>query len=284
MVDIIFYNNKKLYIIKLKLKKQNKKIKLKKNNSIKILFKKMNKIISKIIDILFIFAPNIGYIHQCLKINKNRDSTGFSKFISFILIIAYNIRFFFYFGEKFEITILYQAIFCFIMQLTLLYICIIYDKTLKNRKNSNYFLINQFWNWPYFIDYIFFISFFSAFMSFISNFFSYKNKHYIFILGLLTSFFEALLDIPQIIELYKNKNVKSLSLVLIMTWVFGDLFKFIYYIIKKAPYQLIGCAIFQLSCDFIIIGQVFYYNKKADYLKVSNTDEKMINKNEPISS
>ena len=221
----------------------------------------MNKIISKIIDILFIFAPNIGYIHQCFKINKNKDSTGFSKFISFILIIAYNIRFFFYLGEKFEITILYQAIFCFIMQLTLLYICIIYDKTLKNRKNSNYFLINQFWNWPYFIDYIFFISFFSAFMSFISNFFSYKNKHYIFILGLLTSFFEALLDIPQIIELCRTKNPKTISYLLVFSWLCGDMFKFTYYAYKNAPLQFIGCALFQLCTDFFVIFQLWYYTK-----------------------
>ena len=57
-------------------------------------------IIFKLIDILFIFAPNIGYIHQYLKINKMKDSTGFSKFISFILIIAYNLRFFFLYWRK----------------------------------------------------------------------------------------------------------------------------------------------------------------------------------------
>ena len=164
-------------------------------------------IIFKLIDILFIFAPNIGYIHQYLKINKMKDSTGFSKFISFILIIAYNLRFFFYIGEKFVITILYQAIICFIMQIMLLKICVKYDHTLKNRKNENYFSLNQFWNWPYLIDYIFFISLFSSFMSFISNFFTYQNKTYIYILGILTSMLEALLDIPQIIdELKINKN------------------------------------------------------------------------------
>ena len=240
----------------------------------------MNQLILLIVDILFVLAPNIGYIHQCMKICKNNDSSGFSKFISFILIIAYNIRFFFYIGEKFAVSILLQAILCFIMQLILLDICIRYDKTLQNKKDSNYFLISQFWNWPNLIDYVFFISFFSALMSFISNYFGYTNKSYIFILGLLSSFFEALLDIPQIIELYKNKNVKSLSLVLIMTWFIGDLFKFIYYIIKSGPVQLKGCAAFQLSCDIIIICQLLYYKKMGNYLQVSNVDEGIVSKSE----
>ena len=241
-------------------------------------------IIFKLIDILFIFAPNIGYIHQYLKINKMKDSTGFSKFISFILIIAYNLRFFFYIGEKFVITILYQAIICFIMQIMLLKICVKYDHTLKNRKNENYFSLNQFWNWPYLIDYIFFISLFSSFMSFISNFFTYQNKTYIYILGILTSMLEALLDIPQIIEIYRKKNIKTISLVLILTWLIGDVFKLIYYIINNAPFQLKGCATFQLSCDIFIICQIFYYKKMQSYLKISNNDESNDNQNNNINN
>ena len=226
-------------------------------------------LVSNVIDVLFIILPNVGYVHQYFKIKNMKDTKGFSKFISFVLIISYNIRFFFYIGERFEKSILFQSILCFCMQLILLRLCVQYDKKLNKKNIENYFLPSEFWNWPYFIDYIYFISFFTMSLNLISNIFTYNNKTYIFIIGLLTSIIEAMLDIPQIIELYKTKTPKGISYILVGTWFAGDSFKLSYYIYKKiytnkVPVQLIGCASFQLSSDIVVILQLIYYNKKEN--------------------
>ena len=71
------------------------------------------------LDIGFVLLPLVGYIHQYMKIKVIQSTEGFSKLVSFILIMAYITRIFFWIGKHFEITILINAIFGIIMQLLL---------------------------------------------------------------------------------------------------------------------------------------------------------------------
>ena len=222
---------------------------------------KLKNLLSPIIDFCFVIFPTLGYIHQYIKIYKLKNSEGFSKFISFVLIIAYNIRIFFWIGDRFETSIILQAVLGFIMQIILLQLCVKYDKTTNSKLNLNYFSYNLFWNWPFFMDYIYFISFITIFLSLISNLIGYDNKSYMFILGLFSGVIEAMLDIPQIIELYKTKNPKTISYLLVFSWLGGDIFKFSYYAYKNAPFQFIGCALFQLCTDIFVVFQLWYYTK-----------------------
>ena len=207
--------------------------------------------------------PLVGYIHQYIKIKELKSTEGFSKLISFILIMAYIFRIFFWIGHHFEITILLNAIFGIIMQLLLLQICVKYDKKLQSNLHITRLLnIKEFWNWPFFYDYFFFTSFITILIGFISDLIGYDNKTYIFFLGVLTSMIEAFLDIPQIYELYISKNPYTISYLLIFGWLSGDIFKVSYYCSRNTPIQLIICAIFQLSTDFIVIYQIFYYKQQ----------------------
>ena len=227
-------------------------------------------------DIGFVILPSVGYIHQYIKIFLLKKSEGFSKLISFILIMSFIVRIFFWIGEKFEITILYNAIFGILVQLFLLRICLKYDTNIRNKEKNNFkrfFNIKQFWNWPYFFDYLFFLIFISCFISLISFIIGYDNKTYIFILGVLTSLIESFLDVPQIYELYKTKNPYTISYLLILGWILGDLFKVIYFFFRDTPIQLILCAIFQLTTDFILISQIFYYRKINKKNKEKNDNE-----------
>ena len=73
---------------------------------------------------------------------------------------------------------------------------------------------------------------------------------------------EAFLDIPLIYELYISKNPNTISYLLIFGWLSGDIFKVSYYCSRNTPIQLVICAIFQLSTDFIVIYQIYYYNQQ----------------------
>jgi len=85
---------------------------------------------------------------------------------------------------------------------------------------------------------------------------------------------DSLLDIPQIIELCRTRNAKTISYLLVFSWFCGDIFKFGYYTIKNAPLQLIGCSLFQLSTDIFVIFQLWYYTKngKSDTVPITASE------------
>lgn len=219
------------------------------------------KIIKIACDIGFVVLPLVGYIHQYVKIIKLKNSEGFSKLVSFILIFAFDIRIFFWVGDRFELAVLLNAVIGLIMQLILLHACVKYSGNNQNKTNSDYFSLKEFWNWPYFMDYFYFISLFTITLSLISNIIGYTNQVYIVLLGVLTAIIEALLGVPQMVEIFKTKNVGTISYLLVGSWFCGDVFKLLYYIKVQAPIQLLCCDVFQLIVDIIIIGQLWYYSK-----------------------
>ena len=234
-------------------------------------------------DVGFVILSSVGYIHQYYKIMTLKKTEGFSKFISFILIMSFIIRIFFWVGKRFEITILLNAIFGIVVQLLLLRICLKYDLSIKlNEKNIFKRILNlkQFWNWPCFIDYLIFLIITSSFIAIISLIIGYDNEPYIFTLGVLTSLIESFLDVPQIYELYKSKNPFTISYLLVFGWICGDIFKVGYFFFRDTPIQLILCAIFQLTTDIILIMQIFYYR----YIKKNKNEINDENEFEPKSN
>ena len=231
-------------------------------------------------DVGFVFLPSVGYIHQYMKINNLQKREGFSKLVSFILIMSYIFRIFFWIGKHFEISILFNAIFGIFIQLLLLRICIKFDTTLqKSDSLKRLFNIKEFWNWPYFVDYLFFVFFISTLISIVSLIVGYNNEIYVFILGVITSIIESFCDVPQIYELYKSKNPYTVSYLMIFFWLSGDIFKVTYFLYRDTPIQLIACAIFQLTTDIILTSQIVYYryfyHKKEEN---SNITDKELNK------
>ena len=105
------------------------------------------KVLKVFSDIGFIVFPLVGYVHQFIKINRLKSSEGFSKLVSFILIFAFDIRIFFWIGDRFEFAVLLNAIFGLIMQLILLHACVKYTSGNKNKSNSDYFAFKEFWNY-----------------------------------------------------------------------------------------------------------------------------------------
>ena len=132
---------------------------------------------------------------------------------------------------------------------------------LYNYKPSRLLNPKNFWDWPYFFDFAFFIFLFSLVVDIFSRIiFGYSNHSYIEFLGGLSAGVEALIGVPQAYSNLLNQDTGALSIWMILTWVFGDTFKTYYYISNKAPIQLVFCGFFQLFIDVVIIFQIFYYS------------------------
>lgn len=213
-------------------------------------------------DIAFIILPCVGYVHQYLKIKRMRSSQGFSKVISLILLVAFILRIFYWYGVRFNTAILLQCIAGILMQMVLLQKCVELSPDNNSKKSdSKYLSTKDFWNWPYYEDFFFFILFFIILVSTTSILIGFDNKFFVEFLGSLSAIVEAFLGLPQIIEIYRTKRVNTVSYIMIFGWLVGDFFKFCFYVKSNSPIQLSLSAVAQFSFDILIILQIFYYTK-----------------------
>jgi uncharacterized protein with PQ loop repeat len=171
------------------------------------------------------------------------------------------------------------------MQMVLLKECLKYSNISKKKeiihdkdhqinpyiyKPINLFDFKYFWNWPYLIDYAYFLILFSLSVGFISQLVGFENCIYVEVLGGASASVEAIIGIPQIIKNYSTKNTDSLSSFMIYTWVIGDSIKSFYFFKTSSPIQLLSCGIFQLSTDLIILFQIIYYHRMKENVQLAD--------------
>ncbi|KAK9509976.1 hypothetical protein O3M35_004855 [Rhynocoris fuscipes] len=82
---------------------------------------------------------------------------------------------------------------------------------------------------------------------------------YIEILGFLALFTEAMLAVPQLIRNFKQKSTEGMSILMVLMWTVGDVFKTTYFVLREAPAQFWLCGGLQVLIDLTILGQVQLY-------------------------
>ncbi|KAG5499654.1 hypothetical protein JIQ42_05129 [Leishmania sp. Namibia] len=70
---------------------------------------------------------------------------------------------------------------------------------------------------------------------------------------------EALLVLPQILRNARRGSTEGLSMLLILTWVGGDVVKVTYFIYAKQSLPFILCGCFQALLDVVVVAQLIYY-------------------------
>ncbi|KAG5476787.1 hypothetical protein CUR178_03972 [Leishmania enriettii] len=70
---------------------------------------------------------------------------------------------------------------------------------------------------------------------------------------------EALLVLPQILRNARRGSTEGLSMLLILTWVGGDVVKVTYFIYAKQSLPFILCGCFQALLDIVVVAQLIYY-------------------------
>lgn len=231
-----------------------------------------------LLDFFMTFCPTLNYLFQIFKFNKTKSSKGFSKYLCLVTILSHTLKVFFWFSERFKYALLFQSILVIIMQLYLIYVCIKfkekepnYDQIPNENNSSNNTNIKRkiynwknivdfklIWKWndifEYYIFYFIIVTLLSVCHICLGNY-----DYYSFSLGFVSMILDMLGSFPQIIELYKTKNQRNISKIMVLMWFFGNLIKVYYNIHNKSPLPLIIGSYIQVFFNVVLISQIIYY-------------------------
>ncbi|KAJ3720912.1 hypothetical protein EV361DRAFT_906894 [Lentinula raphanica] len=214
--------------------------------------------ISTVASVGMAVGPPLVYADQAYSIVKKKDSTGFSRDVCAILLIANITRCFFWLGDRFALALLIQSILMILAQLALLYICIIYRPRISPEGLGTSNRIYAFWQWSSYTQYIEFLAgliLFQAILFLILG----RSQVFITLLGFIALGLESTLPIPQLVSNYRQRSLYGFRMSTLLGWVGGDAFKTAYFFLQGSSIQFKVCAIFQLSIDFAILGQRIMY-------------------------
>lgn len=234
--------------------------------------------------IFIVLSPMLSYTDQILSMRRNKSSVGFSLDIPLIMLVASFMRIFYWFGSRFEISLLVQAILMVIMQVILLKVA------LDNRPSpstkggeaalpfaaqdgtSGWQRPYNFWQWRSPKPYWQFLLYFLAFLITCELLLSPLESIYpiyseaIGYIGLLV---EAILPLPQILTNARAGCIKGFRLSILASWLGGDFTKLTWFFTAKTPipWPFKFCGILQTICDCTLGMQYLRYGSGGAVVK-----------------
>ncbi|KAK6463232.1 hypothetical protein DFJ63DRAFT_312555 [Scheffersomyces coipomensis] len=128
----------------------------------------------------------------------------------------------------------------------------------------------QFWQWKDEMIYWKFITVFAGIFGILTLLF---HQYVLWgqILGILGLFIESLLPLPQILLLNRLQSIKNFKIILLLSWLGGDLIKLSYLLFGASNISIIFiiAALFQMALDLIIAYQYLYYKS----IELNNDDD-----------
>mmetsp|Transcript_21748 Transcript_21748/g.30432 ORF Transcript_21748/g.30432 Transcript_21748/m.30432 type:complete len:234 (-) Transcript_21748:27-728(-) len=218
----------------------------------------ITRMLSITFDLIMVVAPVLGYIPQYQKFQKRKSSEGFNNLVCFILLVSNIMRCFFWFGKRFETTLLFQSIVMIIAQLFMLEICtrLAPQEPISRKKTIFDGRLQDFWKWDDFPSYGIFLSFLCLLFVILSMVFI-GYPWFVEAIGFASLLLESTLGMPQLYTNLMTGNTSGLSTELIATWFAGDAFKTVYFFQTGAPFQFLMCGLIQLTVDILIFVQIF---------------------------
>ncbi|KAF8498701.1 hypothetical protein F5888DRAFT_1691198 [Russula emetica] len=191
-------------------------------------------------------GPPLVYVDQTTSIIKKKDSTGFSRDVCAVLLLANITRCFFWLGEHFEFALLLQSTSDDF--LALLYICVLYPPRSSPENLGTYTRPLGFWQWSTYSQHIEFLAGYIVLLTILVLIFG-RVDVFVWLLGFIALGLESTLPIPQFMTNYKQKSLYGFRMSTLLGWVGGDSFKMVYFFVQGSPLQFKTCAVFQLSVD-----------------------------------
>lgn len=134
--------------------------------------------------------------------------------------------------------------------------CVVYSAQAIRFFDVQYKRPFHFWQWVEESFYWKFLQFFALILAGLTIVLR-KNYLYSAIVGITGLFIEALLPLPQILMLQRQRTVKNFKVVLLISWLSGDLVKLSYLIYgtDDISWIFIVAGLFQMSLDLVILYQ-----------------------------
>ncbi|KZV89540.1 hypothetical protein EXIGLDRAFT_721233 [Exidia glandulosa HHB12029] len=217
-------------------------------------------------------GPPLVYADQAASIVRKKDSTGFSRDVCAILLIANVMRCFFWIGNRFETALLVQSLLMIAAQLGLLYICIHYRPANRPDSYGGSTRPFSFWQWPLYRTYLEFLAALCLVLTILVLILGQMNW-FVNTLGFVALGLESTLPIPQLISNYKQKSLYGFRASTLIGWIGGDGFKTGYFFWQGSPIQFQACAIFQLSIDVAIVVQRLVYGSAPPAFALTDDDD-----------
>lgn len=236
-----------------------------------------------------IVSPITSYADQTYSIYRNKCSAGFSLDIPLIMLVASILRIFYYFGAKFDISLLIQSIIMIMIQLVLLKVALDYRPlTSKGNISAMPFAATRerevifprpynFWQWrspkPYWKSILFLLItliVMELLLSPISSLYSFYSAS----IGIISLSVEAILPLPQILSNYRSQSCKGFRMSVLASWLVGDLLKMFWFFMatNEIPWTFKLCGIFQMCCD-LFLGLQYWIYKERKYDKFTKEHE-----------
>ncbi|KAI9158722.1 putative membrane protein [Paramyrothecium foliicola] len=236
--------------------------------------------------VFIMLSPILSYTDQILSMRRNKSSAGFSLDIPLIMLVASLMRIFYWFGSRFEISLLVQAVLMVIMQVILLKVALDHrpSPSAKGGEAALPFAGAQdsglgwqrpynFWQWrspkPYWQFLIYFLAFLVTCELLLSPLES-VYPIYSEAIGYIGLLVEAILPLPQVLTNMRAGCIKGFRLSILASWLGGDFTKLAWFFTAKTPipWPFKFCGILQTAFDCTLGLQYLRYGSGSGEVTV----------------
>ncbi|TGZ79495.1 hypothetical protein EX30DRAFT_333356 [Ascodesmis nigricans] len=220
----------------------------------------MDLLISYVAPVFLITSPITSYGDQIRSIHIRRSSQGFSLDTPLIMLIASILRCFYWLGNRFELSLLYQSLLQILVQLILLKTAldhrpppIVTPFSPSPTSTRPY----NFWQWRSPRPYWEFLTYFTLTTTVLQLLFG-RSMIFVSLLGAVGLGIEALLPLPQALQNEKRKSCDGFRITVLASWLAGDAMKLVFFWnAEKVGVMFKACAVIQ-SCLDAFLGIQFW--------------------------
>jgi len=186
-------------------------------------------------------------------------------------------RIFYWQGERYDISLLIQAMIMIVIHTTLLHVALvnrpsdampINHKPFEAASNESTSSPRpySFWQWRSRKPYWQFLGYYVGTLVVLQLIFG-VTPSFVKLQGMVALSIEALLPIPQILANQRNKSCKGFRISLLINWLFGDALKMMFFFMAKSdiPLAFKLCGTFQAMCDCYLGIQYYMFGNGVEH-------------------
>lgn len=222
--------------------------------------------------------PTVGYVDTIRLMRNSKSSAAYNFNTIQIINIAQGTKVLYYFWKPFSNTIFGQSVSLLVVATILTYLRFKYENhPPESRPNYLVRIMNMARNCS-FLDYVVsLVVYVSATVIVLSILRSLLGDSIVEGLGIFSNMVEATTSFPMFIRIVVLHNVKDVSAILVLQYLFGDIFKVGLYWIARAPWSFFLGAFCQMAVDIVT---TIVFTKQTVCEHVVEDEQELLDANE----